>query len=137
MNHLPDELRDQFQRLRLASPQGARPECERAILQALHESRAFRAGRRRRASAWQYWLAVAACVAFSFGAVFIPRKAPPAPRPTDSLLAGFVPLPYGQGDVPLEHVVIVRVNFPSRDGNLQADLLIGQDGMARAVRWIQ
>jgi hypothetical protein len=62
--------------------------------------------------------------------------------------ADFVVLPYGQNDVPLEHPVIVRVQVPeaelSRLGvslpaipngvRVEADLLVGQDGIARAVR---
>jgi hypothetical protein len=60
----------------------------------------------------------------------------------------FVVLPYGQSDVPLEHPVIVRVQVPeselsrlgislpamSKNTRVEADLLVGQDGIPRAVR---
>jgi hypothetical protein len=60
----------------------------------------------------------------------------------------FVLLPYGQNDVPLEHPVIVRIQVPEAELSgfgvplpalpkgvtVEADLLIGQDGIARAVR---
>ena len=62
---------------------------------------------------------------------------------------GFFALPYAQSDVPLEHAVVVRVNMPPSEASalgmpfdpgarkeISADLLIGQDGMARAVRFV-
>jgi hypothetical protein len=60
----------------------------------------------------------------------------------------FILLPYGQSDVPLEHPVIVRIHVPEgelgrlgvslpaipKNARVEADLLVGQDGIARAVR---
>jgi hypothetical protein len=57
-------------------------------------------------------------------------------------------LPYAQSDVPMEQTIVIRVNLQpadlrslglpatavSRKGRIKADLLIGQDGIARAVR---
>lgn len=66
-----------------------------------------------------------------------------------SLTSGFVALPYAQSEVPLEEAVIIRVDLtpsawgalnvrpsPKTGGGIRADLLIGQDGVARAVRVI-
>ena len=63
----------------------------------------------------------------------------------------FIALPYAQSDVPLEQPVIVRVQIPvselgaigvrfasmSGGERINADLLVGQDGVARAVRLVQ
>jgi hypothetical protein len=62
--------------------------------------------------------------------------------------SGFIALPYAQSDVPLEQPVIVRVQIPASqlggmgmplghlaaEEKVNADLLVGQDGIARAVR---
>jgi len=63
----------------------------------------------------------------------------------------FIALPYSQSEVPLEQPVIVRVRIPvselgamgvrsasmSAGESVNADLLVGQDGVARAVRLVQ
>jgi hypothetical protein len=60
-------------------------------------------------------------------------------------------LPYAQSDVPMEQAVIVRIKISAselgaigmplsgvpRGGNVSADLLVGQDGVARAVRLVE
>ena len=70
------------------------------------------------------------------------------PAPADQTYAGFLALPYAQSDVPMEQTIVVRVNLQpadlrslglpatamSRKSRIKADLLIGQDGIARAVR---
>ena len=117
---------------------------------------AFRARHKPSPRAWTYWTTAAACLALAF-AIFwefhLRRPSQSNPASTDtyaSATAGFIPLPYGQSDVPLEQAVIVRVRLqPSEWGPLgvpvsankttetiSADLLIGQDGVARAVRLV-
>ncbi len=75
----------------------------------------------------------------------------PLTPPLTTNYAGFLALPYAQTDVPLEQAIVVRVNL--RPADLEAlglppalvigkramptDLLIGQDGVARAVRFAQ
>lgn len=65
-----------------------------------------------------------------------------------SSYAGFMALPYSQTDVPMEQAVIIQVDVQPVDlerlglpaalvvgrKHMRADLLIGQDGVARAVR---
>jgi len=62
---------------------------------------------------------------------------------------GFIPLPYAASGVPMGQPIIVRMNLPmsefgpagaavlpnSSSQHLAADFLIGQDGVARAVRF--
>jgi hypothetical protein len=69
----------------------------------------------------------------------------------DSQTSSFITLPYAQSGVPLEQPVIVRVDIPvselgmmgvrvtpsSVKERVRADLLIGQDGVARAVRVVE
>jgi hypothetical protein len=64
---------------------------------------------------------------------------------------GFIALPYSQSGVPLESVVVIRVQItPSELSSMgvavpaaastagfKADILVGQDGVARAVRLIE
>lgn len=65
-------------------------------------------------------------------------------------IAGFVALPYAESGVPMEDAVIVRLRLRASDlGRLGvpagpgaangtvADLLVGQDGVARAVRLVE
>lgn len=111
---------------------------------------AFRSRQRRFRG---YLLEAAASVAVAVGLYFLlspAREANREPAANHDLFGGseFVLLPYGQSDVPLEQPVIVRVQVPAselsgwgvplppfRGGNrVEADLLVGQDGIARAVR---
>ena len=69
--------------------------------------RAFRA--HRRGSRWRWLLAAAvACLAIAAGWAMRQRASTPVARPV-AQSNPFVPLPYGQSDVPLESGVIVRV----------------------------
>lgn len=67
--------------------------------------------------------------------------------PQTSGYAGFLALPYAESGVPLEHATVIPVEVQPDDlkalglppryighGKRRADLLIGQDGIARAVR---
>jgi hypothetical protein len=111
------------------SPREAPPAGEERL------RRAFRA--HRRGSRWKWLLAAAvACLAIAAGWTMRQRASTPVARPV-AQSNPFVPLPYGQSDVPLESGVIVRVRVESDAGPVEADLLVGQDGMARAVRFDQ
>jgi hypothetical protein len=128
----PFNLQESLERLRAAGPQGASLEVEMNLRHALMERR-----RRRQRNTW--YLAAAALLLLSLGWLGWSRRAANAPAvsPESSPLSTFIALPYGQSDVPLENAVIVRVEVQSATGPVAADLLVGQDGMARAVRLAQ
>jgi hypothetical protein len=141
-----DELKQRLRELAKASPQVASVESE----QRLRES--FRSHQRRR-RAWKYLTGVAASLLIGGASYLISHVHGRGPAAaTEGSYAsppGFLALPYAQSDVPLEHAVVVRVNMPPSEASalgvpfdpgarkrISADLLIGQDGMARAVRFV-
>lgn len=144
----PANLRDACRRLREALPREVSADAESRMLAA------FRSKQRRAPAAWLYWATAAACIAAGFAGFWAADSSQPfrvAAVTNDSFnnaTAGFVALPYAQSGVPLEQAVIVRMKLrPSElgalgfplgpmdgTGNIRADLLIGQDGVARAVR---
>jgi hypothetical protein len=152
------DLREAMSRLARSSPRSAGASTELRVLTA------FRAQRRRMQVRRAWFIAAAAGLILSTGSFWVGR-ATRAPRilPVTSPVAfggsmeGFVALPYGQSDVPLEQAIVVRVHMgrselgrlglpmgralkdetPAvRDEKIDADLLVGQDGMARAVRLV-
>lgn len=143
------ELKEALNRLAAASPRHASPGAEQRLIEALRKRR------RRRVTAWAYGALAAACVALALGWLWV-RHSPPVETDTatnESYYAappGFVALPYAQSGVPMEEAVIVRVEvhpaeltmlgmpMPSShtSGRVSADLLVGQDGVARAVRFV-
>ncbi len=132
------DLGKALETLSKALPRQASPAAEQRVLAR------FRALRNSRSRIWTYGMGTAACLVLSFLLSFgrhvaHPRPQPVAlPRPDSSLAAaGFVVLPYGQNDVPLEQPFIVRVKIQSATGTVDADLLVGQDGMARAYRLVE
>ncbi|MCC6861976.1 MAG: hypothetical protein IT158_25615 [Bryobacterales bacterium] len=80
-----------------------------------------------------------------------PAPASPAPEAPEPVMTGFLPVTYGAGLRPPEAVSVVRVSLPRstliRYGlpvnmeraaePLQADVVFGEDGMARAIRFIR
>lgn len=101
------------------------------------------------------WAAVA--VAAGLGAVAILRLTPAVSAPSVPPIATaldtseFIALADADTSTPLEHATIVRVQAPLSDFRdiglvineqnaavrVQADVLLGQDGLARAVRFVQ
>jgi hypothetical protein len=145
----PSDLDGALQRLSQTLPRQASPATEQLLLSV------FRARYRRIPKLWKFFGAAAACVAIALASFWVGRAWRPAPPlvpiARDSITAaGFVALPYAQSDVPVEQIVIVRVNlrpadwaalgaavtFPRTAHTVSADLLIGQDGVARAVRLV-
>jgi hypothetical protein len=59
------------------------------------------------------------------------------PAPPANAETGFVVLPGARALPRLESGQVIRVELPSADGAIQADVLVGQDGLARAVRFVQ
>ncbi|MBV9158766.1 MAG: hypothetical protein JO097_21080 [Acidobacteriaceae bacterium] len=117
----------------------------------------FRTRRRRRRVRWVYSGLAAACLALALAwSVFHHSSQSRFSRPEatgsySNAMEGFVALPYAQSDVPLEEAVIVRVEVQTSElgmlgmplapaktrGKVRADLLVGQDGVARAVRLVE
>jgi hypothetical protein len=134
------DLTDTLRRLAAAVPPEASPQVQREL------SARFRARQRRKARVWIYAAAVLAL------GLLLVRKHPAAP-PSDYVYnaAGFIALPYSQSGVPIESAVVIRVQMrPSElssmgvavpaaasTARLKADILVGQDGVARAVRFVE
>ena len=134
------DLIDKMRHLASALPREAGPQVERKLRAA------FRGRQRRRVP---IWVNAAAVVALGF--LFV-HKQPAAPPPDNVYsVPGFTALPYSQSDVPLESAVVIRVEMRSSElssmgvavpaaastARFKADLLVGQDGVARAVRLVQ
>jgi hypothetical protein len=138
------DLIDKMRRLASALPHEANPRIEQRV------SAAFRARHPRKAPIWLY--AAAACVLLLLALSFIYTRRNTPPR-ADFIYnaSGFVALPYSQSGVPVESLVVIRVAVtPSQlssmgvavpaaasTARVKADVLVGQDGVARAVRLVQ
>jgi len=148
-----DRLHDRFRKLARAVPQNASPAVE-ARLRA-----AFRVRVNQKARLWGYVARVAASAVLGAGLYLVwsqwthrrgseQQAAAIAPARERS---EFIALPYAQSEVPLEQPVIVRVQIPVSELGLMgmplahatagervnADLLVGQDGIARGVRLVE
>ena len=148
-----NNLAEHFQQLAKTSPQCPDADLEQRLLSE------FRAHHRSRK--WMYVSRAAAVLALAFALSFLLMRKTHSPAPSTqgntvqqldpAALRGFVPLPYGESGVPLGESVIMRVEMRASDlsalgvsvppGNTRerigADVLIGQDGVARAVRFHQ
>ena len=142
----PDELKQRLRELAESSPRAASPETQERLLKI------FR-GCARRKRAWKYWAAAAASLLIGGVSYLLwhghERRVAESAVSSYVGAPGFLALPYAQSDVPLEHAVVIRVTLapaeasawgvpvdPGRRTSVRADLLIGQDGMARAVRFV-
>lgn len=148
-----DRLRDQLRRLARTAPQTASSAVEETIRVA------FRAGLHKRARPWNYVAKIAATAVIAASlylvwAQWTHRRASGQQMGMNAAgreRSGFIALPYAQSEVPLEEPVIVRVQIPvselrgigmavspaSETQKVNADLLVGQDGVARAVRLVE
>jgi hypothetical protein len=140
-----DELRQRLRELAESSPQAASVESEQRLREI------FRT-RQRRSRAWKYLTAVAASLVIGGVSYVLWEAHEHKTAVTESSYVsppGFFALPYAESDVPMEHAVVVRVTIPPAEATawgvpfdprgrreISADLLIGQDGMARAVRFV-
>jgi len=137
------DLIDKMRRLASALPREASPRVEQRL------SAAFRTRHPRKGPSWIY--AAAACVLLLLGLSLIYKRQ--SVRPADFVYnaSGFVALPYSQSGVPVESLVVIRVAVtPSQlssmgvavpavasSARVKADVLVGQDGVARAVRLVE
>ncbi|MDQ2777561.1 MAG: hypothetical protein M3Y57_22000 [Acidobacteriota bacterium] len=142
------DLRDGFRALAEVTPRTAGPSVQHELLVRFRERRH---NKRRRA----YIAGIAASVAMAVGSYIALSHnggGVQSVRPAvDDQLSGFITLPYAQSGVPLEQPVIVRVDIPVSElglmglavtpagakDNVRADVLVGQDGVARAVRLVE
>lgn len=148
------KLNQEFRKLAQAGPLEAPPRLEQKLLAA------FRKQRRRRAILrWGSLGGVVGTIAAAVMllAVFKPVSSVPSathgwqPVAITQETADFVALPDADTDAPLEYATIVRVQLPlyalrdigltvneqSATDRVQADVVLGQDGLARAVRFVQ
>lgn len=141
-----EDLKDCLRTLAEVVPQDARPAVQQRLLACFRE-------RRNKKPLWAYLAGAAASTALVIGlyvALWRGNNAGPRVSATESdQTAGFIALPYAQSGVPLEQPVIVHVNIPVSElgamgvpftvnaakESVSADLLVGQDGVARAVRF--
>jgi hypothetical protein len=122
--------------------------------------------RRRKMLTWMPVFGVAAAAGIALGLWLHNEKPKPAPVPTvvaaqavapvapvgdEESDAGFYPLPEAEALPAVENAMVVRVQLPvsslqlmgvpvseeRADASVQADLLLGQDGLARGVRLVQ
>jgi hypothetical protein len=142
------DLEDGLRSLAEAGPREAGPAVQQELLVRFRE----RHNRKRR---WAYLAGAAACLALAVAlslALSHNRNATQrVSLAAEDQPAGFITLPYGQSGVPLEQPVIVRVDIPVSElgimglplaprgakEQVRADLLVGQDGVARAVRFVE
>lgn len=154
------ELVDDFRALASDGPREAPPHVE---VRLVAEFRRRKRGRKLRMWAPALGLAAVAAMALLFwGKPRAAQKPAPvvmqvaamqaaAPAADDDSDAGFYPLPEAEALPPVENAMVVRVQLPvsslqlmgvpideqRADASVQADLLLGQDGLARGVRLAQ
>ncbi len=127
---------------------------EAALRRAFRERRLPQAGSARAAVRTRNWALAAAVSAVAMGGVvglvlMTERRAaaPPAPiaPAPPSAVAAFQPLGYASAVVSGAAYSVVRVRIPlssltllpdaAADGMIEADLLVGEDGLARGIRF--
>ena len=139
------ELATALAALRRAAEGASAPESLEAPLLA-----AFRAARRPR---WRLAWAAAAAVLLALGLGLALRlgRAPETAAAAAEVATPFIPLPYGAPLADLEGATLVRVTVPRStlvavglpvngellDEPVEADLVVGEDGIPRAIRFVQ
>jgi hypothetical protein len=144
-----NDLRDRFRALAAASPKEAGPQVQEQLL--IQFRKQHQSSRR-----WTYAVVgLAASVLLLLGLYFLaPGRRHVGPEITSVQaveMSGFIALPYAQSDVPLEQPVILHTTIPASELNrigvipvhrgtkerVAADLLIGEDGVPRAIRLVE
>jgi hypothetical protein len=144
---MTDRLQEMMQQLagehaRLSAP----PEVEVAVLAEF-----TRVQRRRRAVVWSVQAgAIAAALAIAVSLSWRTNPVDPTPQPVVQAEEPYVAIPYVTPLAPYERAQVVRMQLPvaaliaagvpvrATDAgvNVEADVLVGQDGRARAFRLI-
>jgi len=143
------KLNQDFRNLAQAGPLEAPGTVEQQLLAAFRKQH-----RRRIVGRWGAVGGGIAAIAAGLVVMAVLRTPPTLVSPLPGIsqdTADFVALPDADTDAPLEYATIVRVQLPLyalRDigfaineqratDRVQADVLLGQDGLARAVRFVQ
>jgi len=155
-----EDERELLEDLRDLAADGPRKAPDRVEWQLRAEFR--KRARRRRAKVWASFggaAALAAGIALFAWVRETPKPAPttmvaaaaPAVAEDDVADASFYPLPEAEALPAVENAMVVRVQLPvsslrlmgfpveedGGDGAVQAELLLGQDGLARGVRLVE
>ncbi len=143
-----DDLRDCLRALAEVMPREAGPSVQQRLVIRFRE-------RHNHKRHWIYLVSMAASIAIAVGLYLAQshkRSTTESASPAQvGQTFGFIALPYAESGVPMEQPVIVRVNIsvselstvgvPVTPGggkeSVTADLLVGQDGVARAVRFVE
>jgi hypothetical protein len=139
------ELADLLGELRDVSPKQPRPEVEAQLIAA------FRVGHPKTRPLGYYFVPLAASLGIA-AALFFARPYVMFHKSSggDFDNHAFIALPYAQSGVPMEEAVIVRMTLPAAtltsmgmttslppQQRVDTELLVGQDGVARAARILQ
>ena len=152
-----DRLRGDLAQLRAALRSLEAPELDEAAVRAQFRTAVEQRTRRALAGrgGWRVHLAAAAVVVLAVGAALtavLVRVETPAPVPAAASTApapggfgAFQPLLNSPGLSSATSYSVVRVRIPlsafalvpgtEEDGSIEADLLVGEDGLARAIRF--
>lgn len=132
-------------------PRHAPDRLEQALRRKFREQHSTERPRR---TWWQVW-GVAAAVATIVLAVLVLRPTPEAPQPTEvasgEIATDYIPIGYSAPLSPDEFAQIIRVSVPRSDmaqfglpirldtgpDRVTADVVLGEDGVARAIRFVQ
>lgn len=142
-----EDLKECLRTLAETGPQDAGPGAQHQLLVRFRERRAMRRWVYAAGTVMSVIGVAVLCIALWYNRATQKN----APFATASQASGFITLPYGQSGVPLEQPVIVRIDIPvsqlgpmgvqvnplGANGMVKADLLVGQDGIARAVRFVE
>jgi len=103
---------------------------------------------------WRFW-GVAAAAATILLAVLVLRPTPEPPQPAEvasrEIATDYIPIGYGTPLAPNEFAQIIRVSVPRSDmarfglpiqfdtgpERVTADVVLGEDGVARAIRFVE
>ena len=153
MNENEQELLDGLHALASDGPREAPPHVEQQLLSEFR-----RRSHRRRLRAWISATSVGAVAATVAVLLWIgpvhskaPMNEPGVAAAVDEIAAGFYPLPDADALPPVENALVVRVELPlsslqmigvpvngARAGErVEADVLLGQDGLARGIRLVE
>ena len=156
----PSRLQAELAQLRAALRTVEAPALDEAALRAqfrnAQQQRAENAAAERAGGSWRLPLAAAAAVVLAVGGVLaavvlrgerattVPVAAE-APEAARSTVAAFQPLLNSPGLSPSSSYSVVRVRIPlaafavvpgtAQSGTIEADLLVGEDGLAHAIRF--
>lgn len=140
----PDiDLTDRLRRLSSCLPRAASQPVEDRLIDR------YRSTHLRRRTLWPYAISALLCLACALGWIAAGRRSTVVAHRDEP--PAFIALPYAQSGVPLESAVVIRVRMGRSQlssfglpalsgmsaGTVQADLLVGQDGVPRAIRLVQ